>query len=357
MKCVVTGVERKGTPEELVRQAIALELMQRYGYRREDMRLELPVQMGSSSDRRADIAIFRPETDRAQYTQHNAYVIVECKRADVPRSGFETAKEQLKSYMVACSNAHYGMVVAGNRRACFREIKNADGRYEIVEIDDIPHAMVPRAQFTVVGTSPIRSSQPRASPYEAQPRQAPSLSTSRSARSPGRSSFRVLGAALAVVLLGGICGAMLARRARSGATAPGHKSLVLPSVSPAADLNGTASQIPRARTAPPKLAEWAAARESRLEPAGCYRKIVREWLKINCAGRSSPRAIRDAHDMGAEGNDYFKWEKAGLTIDLVVRMVPGRKAEAVFDLAGASFVGGYDWMLPGESPVLTWISK
>src|SRR4051812_42790983 len=157
MKCVVTGVERKGTPEELVRQAIALELMQRYGYRREDMRLELPVQMGSSSDRRADIAIFRPETDRSQYTQHNAYVIVECKRADVPRSGFETAKEQLKSYMVACSNAHYGMVVAGSRRACFREIKNVDGRYEIVEIDDIPHAMVPRAQINCAGRASPRA--------------------------------------------------------------------------------------------------------------------------------------------------------------------------------------------------------
>lgn len=357
MKCVVTGVERKGTPEELVRQAIALELMQRYGYRREDMRLELPVQMGSSSDRRADIAIFRPETDRAQYTQHNAYVIVECKRADVNKSGFETAKEQLKSYMVACSNAHYGMVVAGNRRACFREIKNADGRYEIVEIDDIPHAMVPRAQFTVVGTSPMRSFQPPAPPHEVQPRQAPSLHRSRSARAPGGKSFRVLGAALAVVVLGGVCGAMLIRRARSSATTPGYKSLAAPFVSPAADPNGAAGQIPRTRTAPPKVAEWAAVKESRLEPAGCYRKIVREWLKINCAGRAAPKAIRDGRNMGAEGNDYFTWEKAGATIDLVVRMVPGRNAEAVFDLASSSFVGGYDWRLDGQAPVLTWTPK
>lgn len=153
MKCVVTGEERQDYPEEFVRQAIARELMQRYGYRREHMCLELPIQMGSSRDKRADIAIFRPETDRAQLTQHNAYIIIECKRADVSDSGFESAKEQLKSYMTVCDNCHFGMVVAGNRRVCYREIKQ-DGHFERVEIPDIPAAMIPRPRFTVVDSSP-----------------------------------------------------------------------------------------------------------------------------------------------------------------------------------------------------------
>lgn len=121
MQCVVTGEHREDTPEERVRQQIAYELIYKYGYRREDMRLELAVQMGSNANKRADIAIFPPG---APHRQDEAYIIVECKRADISDAAFEMAKEQLKSYMAACNNAHFGMAVAGDRRTCLREIKH-----------------------------------------------------------------------------------------------------------------------------------------------------------------------------------------------------------------------------------------
>ena len=348
MKCVLTGVERRETPEELVRQAVARDLIHRYGYRREDMRFELPIQMGSSSGKRADIAIFRPETDRSQLTQHNAYIIVECKRADVYRSGFEAAKEQLKSYMAACNNSHFGMVIAGDRRVCFRELKNADGHFENVEVDDIPYASAPRAHFTVVGSSPVGLPQQLA--RYSSPRQ---VSYSPSTKPADGSPLRALGVILAVSA-GTIGAAVLVWRSWTGPVTPSYTSPVIPLPSAAAHPGEPASQIPHTRTAPPKIAEWSAVKELRLEPLGCYRKVLREWLKLNCASRASPRAIHDIHDMGVEGNGYFKWESAGVTVDLVVRMVPGHTAAAVFDVAGTSFVGGYDWMVAEQPPVITW---
>lgn len=155
MKCVVTGDERRDTPEEQVRQAIARELMKRYGYRREEMQLELAVQMGSSADKRADLAIFRPDTDLAQRNQQTAYILVECKRADVSNAGFEAAKAQLKSYMAVCHNCHFGLVIAGDRRVVYRDVKKPDGSYDVVEVPDLPVADTPRARFTVVGPSPV----------------------------------------------------------------------------------------------------------------------------------------------------------------------------------------------------------
>lgn len=348
MKCILTGIERKETPEELVRQAVALDLIQRYGYCREDMRFELPIQMGSSSGKRADIAIFRPDTDRSQLTQHNAYIIIECKRADVYRSGFEAAKDQLKSYMAACNNSHFGMVIAGERRVCFRELKKLDGSYESVEINDIPYASTPRAHFTVVGSSPVGS--PQQLFQHPPPRQ---VFNSPSSKPAAGSSLRILGVLLAVSA-GVIGAAALVWRLRTGSVAPSYTSPAMPLTSAAAHPVEPASQIPRTRTTPPKLAEWAAVKEVKLEPPGCYRKVIREWLKLNCASRASPRAIHDIRDMGVEGNGYFKWESAGVTVDLVVRMVPGHKAVAVFEAAGTSFVGGYDWMLPEQPPVPTW---
>jgi type I restriction enzyme M protein len=121
-------------PEEHVRQAFARELVERYGYRLEDMRAELPVKMGRAT-KYADIALFR---DRAPHEQHDAYMIIECKRADVSNLGFEEAVKQLKSYMAACHNCHFGMVVAGARRVCFRDQKGLDGRYDSVPVPDIP---------------------------------------------------------------------------------------------------------------------------------------------------------------------------------------------------------------------------
>jgi len=46
IKCVVTGKLRKDTPEERVRQEIARELIEVYGYSPNDMEVEFPIKMG-----------------------------------------------------------------------------------------------------------------------------------------------------------------------------------------------------------------------------------------------------------------------------------------------------------------------
>jgi hypothetical protein len=348
MKCVVTGVERRDTPEERVRQAIASELMTRYGYRREDMRLELPVQMGSSADKRADIAIFRSETEAGQRDQHSAYILIECKRADVSNTDFAAAKDQLRSYMAACSNAHFGMVIAGNRRVCYREIKHPDGHYKTMEVNDIPSAMAPRAHFTVVRpsqASPLQGAHsPHAYPLESSP------------RSGGRTNLPLiaLGGVMAIVMLGGACFAAMVWMSRSGSADHGGGIPVTAPVATAGPPAGLPAVGPRVRTAPPSQAEWASIREVRLAPAGCYRKMMRDWLKLNCASHASPRSIGSIRDMGAEGTDHYKWERPGSVIDLVVRMVPGRRGEAVFEVSEASITVGYDWTRNEQSPALVW---
>lgn len=219
MRCVVTGVERRESPEELVRQAIAAELIQRYGYRREDMQLELPIQMGSSKDARADLVIFRPETEPARRTQGSAYIIVECKRAGISNGAFENARMQLESYMATCRNCHYGMVVAGNRRASYRMTKSATGELLVEPVMDIPPAAAPRPRFTVVTPGPMPS-HAGTQPTEKKP--VPRV---------------VLGGALAMLILGGTCTALLAGRARSdsapfespGPGAPGARQCTLAS--------------------------------------------------------------------------------------------------------------------------------
>lgn len=219
MKCVVTGVERQENPEEWVRQAFARELMGKYGYRREDIRVELTIQMGSRKDKRADLAVFRPETPPAERTQHNAYILVECKRAGVSNSAFEAAIRQLETYMAACRNPRFGIVVAGDRRTSFQLVKQPDGHCDPVEVSDIPHASAPKQRFTVVGSSPPNSGSghDQYSPHQHQPQPL-----SWPSRSSGRKFLPVvvLGGILATLVVGGTCVALRPWRSMPRSTTP-----------------------------------------------------------------------------------------------------------------------------------------
>jgi type I restriction enzyme M protein len=113
-------------PEELVRQE-ALHLLRNYlGYRQSDIAVEFTIRMGSSR-KRLDIAIFAPD---ALHTQENIIAIVECKRSDMRHS--EKAVEQLKSYMAACINVEYGLVVADEILALKRIVVGRQQKFEIV---------------------------------------------------------------------------------------------------------------------------------------------------------------------------------------------------------------------------------
>ncbi|MFH1920507.1 MAG: N-6 DNA methylase [Planctomycetota bacterium] len=88
LTCYATGRDRPAKPEEIVRQLYVKMLMDDYGYPRERLAIEKPVQMGSAvHDKPADIVIWDKDDPTA------AYIIVECKK---PKRS--DGLEQLKSY-------------------------------------------------------------------------------------------------------------------------------------------------------------------------------------------------------------------------------------------------------------------
>ena len=86
VQCIVRDKEIKLTPEEIVRQLYVAKLMKNYGYPKERMVFEYPINFGREV-KRADIVI--RDNDDANV----AYIIVELKK---PKA--KDGREQLKSY-------------------------------------------------------------------------------------------------------------------------------------------------------------------------------------------------------------------------------------------------------------------
>ena len=121
---------------------------------------------------------------------------------------------------------------------------------------------------------------------------------------------------------------------------------------------GLPDEIPRTRTRPPTVKEWVAAPRIPLEPPGCFRKAVREWLKLNCSKGDGddpqPQALGSMQGLGSENADYFIWVRPGTTADLVARMVPGRRGTARLEVGTRTVTIGYDWSSSGEFPLMVW---
>ncbi len=132
IKCIVTGKLRKDTPEERVRQEIARELIEVYGYSPMDMEVEFPIKMGREK-KRADLVIFY---EGKPHKQENVYIIAEAKREDVKPSDKKEGISQLKSYLSACRNAKFGIWV-GSERIVYQVVEKK-GIVEFVQIPDIP---------------------------------------------------------------------------------------------------------------------------------------------------------------------------------------------------------------------------
>lgn len=130
-------------PEERVRQVLLKYLRDSLGYSPAQLATEVPVKMGSDV-RRVDIGISR---GGVQPTQHTVFLVVECKKRGISESEFLAAVEQLKSYMAACGNAHFGVAYDGDRCVVLQERKHSDGSYYHEQIgarvEDIPAASAP----------------------------------------------------------------------------------------------------------------------------------------------------------------------------------------------------------------------
>lgn len=130
IRCFITGVLRKDTPEENVRQQWARSLVGEYGYSKNDIALEFPIRMGTMK-KRADIVVFKAGGKE----QEDIVIIIEAKREEIKASDKIKGEEQLKSYMAASSSCKYGLWV-GKERYAFEKLPEG----EIAPVSDIPRA-------------------------------------------------------------------------------------------------------------------------------------------------------------------------------------------------------------------------
>lgn len=133
IKCYITGKLRKDTPEERVRQEVARNLVEVYGYNKRYIDLEYTIKMGSSK-KRADIVVFDKERGKAK--QKNIYIMIEVKPENVSPSDKKNGLGQLESYVAACLNCSFALWV-GSERLAF-EVVNKKAKRIINRIPDIP---------------------------------------------------------------------------------------------------------------------------------------------------------------------------------------------------------------------------
>ena len=94
VKCIVRDKDIQLKPEEVVRQLYAARLIRQYGYPKNRLAIEYPVNFGLER-KRADIVI--RDKDRPD----SAYTIVELKKPKL-----SDGKSQLRSYCNATRRAH-----------------------------------------------------------------------------------------------------------------------------------------------------------------------------------------------------------------------------------------------------------
>jgi type I restriction enzyme M protein len=120
---------RPNLPEEYVRQTYARKLHYEYGYAKELMLLNAPIQIGSET-KYADIVVYQTPFARERKDQAQIRIVVETKAPDV-----KTGQKQLQSYIFA-SAAEGGVWLNQSDAPCyFRRLGN-----KLDEWPNIPHA-------------------------------------------------------------------------------------------------------------------------------------------------------------------------------------------------------------------------
>ncbi|MCA0028279.1 MULTISPECIES: N-6 DNA methylase [unclassified Mesorhizobium] len=131
----IDGRLRADTPEEYVRQNIERRLVLELGFQPSNIRIEFPIKVGSAT-KKIDIAIFKPGDP---HVQENVWIIVECKRDNIPPADKKEGVGQLQSYLAACANSQWGMWTNGRFKEVYHKVTIA-GRIEFEEPNDIPAA-------------------------------------------------------------------------------------------------------------------------------------------------------------------------------------------------------------------------
>lgn len=131
----IDGKLRNDTPEEYVRQNIERRLVLELGFAPSDIAVEFPIKVGSST-KRVDIAVFK---DGERHLQENIWIVIECKRDNVPATSKKDGVGQLKSYLSASPNSQWGMWTNGVAKEVFHKVE-VGGRIDFEEPNDIPAA-------------------------------------------------------------------------------------------------------------------------------------------------------------------------------------------------------------------------
>ena len=120
----ITGRWLKDRPEEGPRQILEKRLVEEYGYPKNHIEIEFPVQKGSKRIGPTDIAVFRNEKKIID----NLYIIVEIKRKER-----KDGVDQLKSYL-SPTNAEFGIWFNGKDIVYLQNLKRAPFFREIPDI-------------------------------------------------------------------------------------------------------------------------------------------------------------------------------------------------------------------------------
>lgn len=131
----IDGKFRNDTPEEYVRQNIEKRLVNEHNYPKQLIRIEQSIKVGSGR-KSVDIVVY-PE-DCEELEQHNAHIIVECKKENVQPNDKKEGVKQLQAYMAACANCEWGLWTNGREKEVFRKVKTEKGKYVFEDYIDIP---------------------------------------------------------------------------------------------------------------------------------------------------------------------------------------------------------------------------
>ncbi len=120
----ITGRWLKDKPEEGPRQILEKRLVEEYGYSKNQMEIEFPVQKGSKRIGPTDIAVFR----NGKKIIDNLYIVVETKRKE-RKDGID----QLKSYL-SPTNAEFGVWFNGKDVVYLQHLKKSPFFREIPDV-------------------------------------------------------------------------------------------------------------------------------------------------------------------------------------------------------------------------------
>lgn len=129
LKCFITSKLRNDTPEERVRQDYVQKLHYEYGYPKELMEIEFPIQRGSKKGESVDIAIFYSNKKE----QNNIQIIIETKAPTEKYPDY-----QVMSYVTA-TTAAWCAWTNGNETYYFKTNIGTKEVNKFTEIWDIPH--------------------------------------------------------------------------------------------------------------------------------------------------------------------------------------------------------------------------